>query len=266
MKIGVAAAHLPGPDLRAAAVLGGPGLRDPAARATWRWAPAPSTPPPSCAPSGRSPGARPMCSLRGGPPTAATARTRSASSTTTSSRWSSNPRRSTSSICTSAACARSGSIRWCTTSASSRTTGSPRRWAPGAWAGKSGLNGMEITQFTYFQQVGGLDCKPVTGEITYGLERLAMYLQSVESLYDIVWTDGPLGPRHLSRRVPPERSGAVGLQLRARGRRRAVPALRRAREGLQRSARREARAAGVRADAEGLAHLQSARCAHAPSR
>jgi glycyl-tRNA synthetase alpha chain len=54
-------------------------------------------------------------------------------------------------------------------------------------------NGMEITQFTYFQQVGGLDCKPVSGEITYGLERLAMYLQNVESLYDIVWTDGPLG-------------------------------------------------------------------------
>ena len=51
------------------------------------------------------------------------------------------------------------------------------------------LNGMEITQFTYFQQVGGLDCRPVTGEITYGLERLAMYLQGVESIYDIVWTD-----------------------------------------------------------------------------
>jgi glycyl-tRNA synthetase alpha chain len=55
------------------------------------------------------------------------------------------------------------------------------------------LNGMEITQFTYFQQVGGLDCRPVTGEITYGLERLAMYLQGVDSLYDIVWTDGPRG-------------------------------------------------------------------------
>jgi len=53
------------------------------------------------------------------------------------------------------------------------------------------LNGMEITQFTYFQQVGGLDCRPVTGEITYGLERLAMYLQGVESIYDIVWTEGP---------------------------------------------------------------------------
>jgi glycyl-tRNA synthetase alpha chain len=54
-------------------------------------------------------------------------------------------------------------------------------------------NGMEITQFTYFQEVGGVQCKPVSGEITYGLERLAMYLQNVESLYDIVWTDGPHG-------------------------------------------------------------------------
>ncbi len=55
------------------------------------------------------------------------------------------------------------------------------------------LNGMEVTQFTYFQQVGGLDCEPVTGEITYGLERIAMYLQGVESIFDLVWTDGPLG-------------------------------------------------------------------------
>jgi glycyl-tRNA synthetase alpha chain len=55
------------------------------------------------------------------------------------------------------------------------------------------LNGMEVSQFTYFQQVGGLECRPVTGEITYGLERLAMYLQDVESIFDLVWTDGPLG-------------------------------------------------------------------------
>jgi glycyl-tRNA synthetase alpha chain len=55
------------------------------------------------------------------------------------------------------------------------------------------LNGMEVTQFTYFQQVGGLDCRPVMGEITYGLERLAMYLQGVESIFDIVWSDGPFG-------------------------------------------------------------------------
>ncbi|HLY51750.1 MAG TPA: glycine--tRNA ligase subunit alpha [Steroidobacteraceae bacterium] len=56
------------------------------------------------------------------------------------------------------------------------------------------LNGMEVTQFTYFQQVGGLDCRPVTGEITYGLERLAMYLQGVESIYDIVLTETGAGP------------------------------------------------------------------------
>ena len=62
------------------------------------------------------------------------------------------------------------------------------------------LNGMEVTQFTYFQQVGGIDCRPITGEITYGLERLAMYLQGVDNVYDLVWTetsasrnDGPGG-------------------------------------------------------------------------
>ncbi len=52
------------------------------------------------------------------------------------------------------------------------------------------LNGMEVTQFTYFQQVGGIDCKPITGEITYGLERLAMYLQGVENVFDLQWTPG----------------------------------------------------------------------------
>lgn len=55
------------------------------------------------------------------------------------------------------------------------------------------LNGMEVTQFTYFQQVGGLECYPVLGEITYGLERIAMYLQGVDSIYDLVWTRGPQG-------------------------------------------------------------------------
>lgn len=50
------------------------------------------------------------------------------------------------------------------------------------------LDGMEVSQFTYFQQVGGLDCKPVLGEITYGLERLAMYLQNVDNVYDLIWT------------------------------------------------------------------------------
>lgn len=56
------------------------------------------------------------------------------------------------------------------------------------------LNGMEVTQFTYFQQVGGIECFPVTGEITYGLERIAMYLQNVNSVYDLIWTQGPDGP------------------------------------------------------------------------
>lgn len=55
------------------------------------------------------------------------------------------------------------------------------------------LNGMEITQFTYFQQVGSLDCKPVTGEITYGLERIAMHLQGVDNLFELVWVDSPSG-------------------------------------------------------------------------
>ncbi len=55
------------------------------------------------------------------------------------------------------------------------------------------LNGMEISQFTYFQQVGGLECKPVTGEITYGLERLAMPLQGINNFYDLVWTKTPNG-------------------------------------------------------------------------
>jgi len=52
------------------------------------------------------------------------------------------------------------------------------------------LNGMEVTQFTYFQQVGGLDCRPVLGELTYGLERLAMYLQGRDSIFDLTWVEG----------------------------------------------------------------------------
>jgi len=58
------------------------------------------------------------------------------------------------------------------------------------------LNGMEVTQFTYFQQAGGLECRPVLGEITYGLERLAMYLQNVDSIFDLVWTD--IGDRRVT--------------------------------------------------------------------
>ena len=54
---------------------------------------------------------------------------------------------------------------------------------------------MEVTQFTYFQQVGGIDCKPITGEITYGLERLAMYLQGVDNVYNLTWTEGADGTK-----------------------------------------------------------------------
>ena len=55
------------------------------------------------------------------------------------------------------------------------------------------LNGMEVTQFTYFQQVGGLECRPVSGEITYGIERLAMYIQGVDSVYDLIWSTSSQG-------------------------------------------------------------------------
>ena len=56
------------------------------------------------------------------------------------------------------------------------------------------LNGMEISQFTYFQQVGGLECRPVSGEITYGLERIAVYLQNTDNVYDLVWVNADDGP------------------------------------------------------------------------
>jgi len=58
------------------------------------------------------------------------------------------------------------------------------------------LDGLEITQFTYFQQCGGLDLDPISGEITYGLERIAGFLQAVDSIYDIVWAKDPTAPEH----------------------------------------------------------------------
>ena len=67
------------------------------------------------------------------------------------------------------------------------------------------LDGMEITQFTYFQQCGGIDLKPVSGEITYGLERIAMYLQNVNNVFDLKWVRG----RHVRRRAPPRRGRVV---------------------------------------------------------
>ncbi len=80
------------------------------------------------------------------------------------------------------------------------------------------LNGMEVTQFTYFQQVGGIDCKPITGEITYGLERLAMYLQGVENVYDLVWTETASAPGRSQGDASPSgggepRSGKPGGRL-----------------------------------------------------
>jgi glycyl-tRNA synthetase alpha subunit len=117
------------------------------------------------------------------------------------------------------------------------------------------MNGMEITQFTYFQQVGGLDCKPITGEITYGLERLAMYLQGVENVYDLVWTPG-ITYRDVYHQNEVEQSG---LQLRARRCEGPLPALRRPRGGRPAPDGSRARAAGVRAGAEGGAHVQPAR-------
>lgn len=72
------------------------------------------------------------------------------------------------------------------------------------------LNGMEVTQFTYFQQVGGLECKPITGEITYGLERLAMYLQGVQSVYDLVWTETEASGRSTAPTSPLAGSASQG--------------------------------------------------------
>ncbi len=117
------------------------------------------------------------------------------------------------------------------------------------------LNGMEITQFTYFQQVGSLDCKPITGEITYGLERMSMYLQNVESVYDLAYT------RDISYRD-------VFFQNEVEQSKYAFEESNVARlfeqfaffEGeAQAAAGCEARAAGLRNDSQGSPHLQSAR-------
>ena len=118
------------------------------------------------------------------------------------------------------------------------------------------LNGMEITQFTYFQQVGGLDCNPITGEITYGLERLLMYLQNVESVYDLAYTDGMT----LRRRVPPERGRAVELRVRRSRTCRSCSSCSRCFEAeAKRLLEAQAAAAGLRDDPEGRPHVQPAR-------
>ena len=88
-------------------------------------------------------------------------------------------------------------------------------------------DGMEVTQFTYFQQVGGFDCRPVSGELTYGLERLAMYIQGVDNVYDL---ELQRPGRDLRRRLPAGRARVFGVQLRGRRHRAAVPPFRRCRE------------------------------------
>ena len=137
-----------------------------------------------------SPGTPPTCSPAAAPRTAATARTPTACSTTTSTRWCSSRRRPTSWSSTSAR-----SRRWASISKKNDIRFVEDDWENptlGAWGlgWEVWLNGMEVTQFTYFQQVGGIDCKPITGEITYGLERLAMYLQGVDNVYNLKWTEG----------------------------------------------------------------------------
>ena len=90
-------------------------------------------------------------------------------------------------------------------------------------------DGMEMTQFTYFQQVGGIDCDPVSAEITYGLERLAMYVQNVEFVYDLAFNE----QFPLRRSVPSERARIFGLQFRARRYGDPVPAFRGCGKGMQ---------------------------------
>jgi glycyl-tRNA synthetase alpha chain len=130
-----------------------------------------------------------MCSPAAARKTAATARTRTVCSITTSTRWCSSPRPANilelylGSLEALGFDLKKNDIRFVEDDWENPTLGA---WGLGweVW-----LNGMEVTQFTYFQQVGGIDCKPITGEITYGLERLAMYLQGVDNVYNLVWTD-----------------------------------------------------------------------------
>ncbi len=85
------------------------------------------------------------------------------------------------------------------------------------------LNGMEVTQFTYFQQVGGIDCRPITGEITYGLERLAMSLQGVDNVFDLVWTEGASAPGRPQADAAPSGGGEPRSGEPGGPRRRAAP-------------------------------------------
>ena len=124
------------------------------------------------------------------------------------------------------------------------------------------LNGMEVTQFTYFQQVGGIDCKPITGEITYGLERLAMYIQGVESLFDLQWAEG-ISYRDVYHQNEVEQSAYnfehSDVEFLLHG-------LQRARAAEQAPDGAAAGPAGLRAVAQGRAQLQPARCARCHQR
>ena len=120
------------------------------------------------------------------------------------------------------------------------------------------LNGMEVTQFTYFQQVGGLDCKPVLGEITYGLERLAMYLQGVENVYDLIWTHLPDGSRSLTAMCSSRMKWNSPVRVRAQQCRAAVPPVQRLRGRGQVAAGSQPAAAGLRDDSQGRSHFQPA--------
>ena len=110
----------------------------------------------------------------------------------------------------------------------------------GAWGlgWECWCDGMEVSQFTYFQQVAGFECAPVSGELTYGLERLAMYVQGVESVYDLNFNGGDGAERvRLWRRVSAGGAGIFPLQLRARQHRRPVPAFSGRRSGMHVAAR-----------------------------
>ena len=121
---------------------------------------------------------------------------------------------------------RSASTWRCTTCASSRTTGRARRSAPGAWAGNAGATAWKCRSSPTSSRSPGFECAPVSGELTYGLERLAMYVQGVDSIYDINFNgrDGA-DARHLRRRVPAGGGGIFPLQFRARRHGDPVPAL-----------------------------------------
>ena len=117
-------------------------------------------------------------------------------------------------------------------------------------------DGMEITQFTYFQQCGGFECRPVSAELTYGLERIAMYLQNVESIFDVEWVKGVT----LRRGLPPQRGGDEHLRLPGLG---PGGCSSRSSRSYEKECKRligaGAAAAGLRLRAEVLAHLQPAR-------